>query len=149
MIKEKLTADLKSAMQERDTIRKNTIQSIRAEILNWEKDLKNQGKEITDQIIESIILKEVKKRKDALDQFDKAERFDLCEQTRNELYTLEEYLPKQLSREEIESIVKAIIDDCECANIGTVMKLAKEKIGNQASGKDISDVVKELLNRKE
>lgn len=144
-LKERLLADLKSAMQEKDTIRKNTIQGIRAEILNWEKDVKNLGKEVTDEVVETLIQKEVKKRKDALDQFDKAGRFDLCEQTRTELYTLEEYLPKQLARDEIEAIVKEIIDDCECINMGTIMKLSKEKIGNQASGKDISDVVKELL----
>lgn len=146
MLKEKLMSDLKESMSNKDTIRKNTIQSIRAEILNWEKDSKNIGKDTTDDTIISIIQKEVKKRKDALEQFQKAERNDLCEISQIEIQTLESYLPAQLSDEELKSKVQTIIDNSEVKAIGPIMKAAKEQIGSQADGKRIVDIVKQLIN---
>lgn len=145
MLKEKLLNDLKEAMKDKNLIRKNTIQMIRAAVLQIEKD---KGIEVDDEQIVDIIAKESKKRKDAEADFVKSGREDLVNQNREELAILSEYLPKQLSVEEVEKIVKEIIEDIGATSIkemGVVMKTSKEKIGVAADGKTISEVVKKLL----
>lgn len=145
MLKEKLMEDLKSAMKEKDEIKKNTVQMVRAGILQIEKD---KGIEVEDNQIIDIIAKEVKKRKDAAVDFEKGGREDLVEKNNKEIEILSAYLPKQLSREEIEAIVKDVITEVNATTIkdmGKVMKSAKEKIGAAADGKTINEVVKSLL----
>lgn len=145
MLKEKLLEDLKSAMRDKNEIRKNTVQMVRAAILQIEKD---KAIEVDDNQIIDIIAKEVKKRKDAAVDFEKSERNDLIEKNNEEIEILTKYLPKQLSREEIAQIVKEVISSCGATSIkemGIVMKGAKEKIGASADGKTINEVVKELL----
>lgn len=145
MLKEKLMEDLKSAMKEKDEIKKNTVQMVRAGILQIEKD---KGIEVEDNQIIDIIAKEVKKRKDAAIDFEKGGREDLVEKNNKEMEILSAYLPKQLSREEIEAIVKEVIAEVNATTIkdmGKVMKSAKEKIGAAADGKTINEVVKYLL----
>ncbi len=145
MLKEKLLEDLKSAMKDKNEIRKNTVQMVRAAILQIEKDKNIQVED--NQIIE-IIAKESKKRKDSLEDYKKADRQDIIEQVEQEIAILAEYLPKQLSKEEITTIVADIIKKVEATSIkdmGKVMKEAKEQIGAAADGKTINEVVKELL----
>ena len=96
MLKEKLMEDLKESMKNKDTVRKNTVQMVRAAILQIEKD---KGIEVEDDKIIDIIAKEVKTKKDALKDFEKAERQDLIDLTNREIEILQEYLPKQLSRD--------------------------------------------------
>lgn len=145
MIKEKLLNDLKEAMKDKNLIRKNTIQMVRAAVLQVEKD---KQIELTDEQVIEIIAKESKKRKDAEDEFEKSGREDLIKQNKEEMEILAEYLPKQLSVEEVEAIVKTVIEETSATSMkdmGTVMKSAKEKIGASADGKTISDAVKKLL----
>ena len=145
MIKEKLLNDLKESMKDKNLIRKNTIQMVRAAVLQVEKD---KQIELTDEQVIEIIAKESKKRKDAEAEFEKSGREDLIKQNKEEMEILAEYLPKQLSVEEVEKIVKTVIEETGATNMkdmGTVMKTAKEKIGASADGKTISDVVKKLL----
>lgn len=146
MLKEKLLNDLKEAMKEKNLIRKNTIQMVRAAILQIEKD---KGIEVTDEQIIEIIAKESKKRKDATVDFEKSGREDLIKQNNEEIEILSTYLPKQLSTQEIETIVKEIIQSSGATSMkdmGIVMKTAKERIGAAADGKTISDAVKKLLS---
>ena len=145
MLKEKLLEDLKVSMRDKNVIRKNTVQMIRAAILQIEKDT---GSVVDDAKIVDIIAKEMKKKKDAMADFEKAARQDLIDQTNEEMKVLEEYLPKQLSKEEIKEIVSKIISDIGATSIkdmGIVMKEAKALIGAGADGKTINEVVKELL----
>lgn len=145
MLKEKLLEDLKMSMKEKNEVRKNAVQMVRAAILQVEKD---NGVTLEDEKIIQIIAKEVKKRKDSLDDYIKGGREDIVKQVEEEISILSEYLPKQLSKEEIEKIVKEIIDEVSATSIkdmGKVMKEAKEKIGARADGKAINEVVKELL----
>ena len=145
MLKEELLQDLKDAMKEKDTIKKDTVQMVRAAILQIEKD---KGIEVTDDKIVEIIAKEVKVKKDAIVEFEKGGRQDLVEQTNQEIKVLTKYLPKQLSKEEIKEEVKQIIDNIGATSMkdmGAVMKEAKTKIGAGADGKTINEVVKELL----
>ena len=145
MLKEKLLEDLKNCMKEKNVVRKNVIQMVRAAILQVEKD-----KQITldDNQIIDIIAKESKKRKDALADYEKSGREDLINEIKEEIKILAEYLPKQLSVEEVEAIVKEVIDEVGATSMkdmGKVMKAAKEKIGAASDGKTINEVVKNCL----
>lgn len=146
MLKEKLLEDLKNCMKEKNVVRKNVIQMVRAAILQVEKD-----KHITleDEQIIDIIAKESKKRKDSLTDYEKSGREDLINEIKEEIAILAEYLPKQLSIEEVETIVKAVISEVGATSMkdmGKVMKSAKEKIGPASDGKTINEVVKKLLS---
>ena len=146
MLKEQLLNDLKSAMKDKDDVKKNTVQMVRAAILQVEKD---RAIELDDAQIIDIIAKEAKKRKDAAVEFEKSGREDLISQNNKELEVLTSYLPKQLSKEEITEIVRNIIARVGATSMkemGIVMKAAKEEIGAAADGKTINEVVKELLN---
>ena len=145
MLKEKLMEDLKNAMKNKDEIRKNTVQMVRAGILQIEKD---KGIQVEDDKILEIIEKEVKTKKDALKDFEKAERKDLIDQTNKEIEVLQEYLPKQLTREEIKIELEKIIKQLGAStakDMGTIMKEAKTKFGASADGKTINEVAKEIL----
>ena len=145
MLKEKLMEDLKESMKNKDVIRKNTVQMLRAAILQIEKD---KGIEVEDNKILEIIAKEVKTKKDAVKDFEKAERQDLIEQTNQEIAILQEYLPKQLSKEEIKVELEKIIAEIGATSMkdmGEIMKAAKAKMGASADGKTINEVAKEIM----
>ena len=145
MLKERLLNDLKESMKNKNLIRKNTIQMIRAAILQVEKD---KQIELTEEQVVEIIAKETKKRKDAQIEFEKSGREDLINQNNEEIAILSEYLPKQLSEEEIEIIVKKVIEETGATtmkDMGIVMKKSKEQIGATADGKTVSEIVKKLL----
>ena len=145
MLKEKLMEDLKESMKNKDVVRKNTVQMVRAAILQIEKD---KGIEVEDDKILEIIAKEVKTKKDALKDFERAERQDLIDLTNQEIAILQEYLPKQLSREEIKVELEKIIAEIGATSMkdmGAIMKEAKAKMGASAEGKTINEVAKEIM----
>lgn len=147
MLKERLLEDLKNSMKEKNVVRKNVIQMIRAAILQKEKD---GGIELNDDEIMKIIAKEAKTRKDSLPDYEKSGREDLISEIKEEISIIEEYLPKQLSKEEIIPIIEEIIKEANAnsmKDMGKVMGKAKEKLGVSADGKIISECVKELLNK--
>ncbi len=146
MLKEKLLQDLKESMKEKNVIRKNVVQMVRAAILQVEKD---KQIEVTDEQIVEIIAKEAKKRKDSIADYEKSGRQDLLDQIKQEIAILEEYLPEQLSEQEIEEKVKAIITNLGASSMkdmGKVMKTAKEELGASADGKTINEIAKKLLS---
>ena len=144
MLKEKLLEDLKDAMKTKN-VNKNAVQMVRTAILQIEKD---KGIEVSDEQILGIVAKEVKTRKDAIAEYEQANREDLIEKTNEEIKALEEYLPKQLTDEELVAEVKKVIEKLNATSMkdmGPVMKEAKATIGAQADGKRINEVVKSLL----
>ena len=145
MLKEKLLEDLKDAMKTKNVNKKNAVQMVRTAILQIEKD---KGIEVSDEQILGIVAKEVKTRKDAIAEYEQANREDLIEQANEEIKALEEYLPKQLTDEELVAEVKKVIEKLNATSMkdmGPVMKEAKATIGAQADGKRINEVVKSLL----
>ena len=145
MLKEKLMDDLKNSMKNKNEIRKNTVQMVRAAILQIEKD---KGIQVEDDKILEIIAKEVKTKKDALKDFEKAQRQDLIDQTNKEIEILQEYLPKQLTKEEIKEKLEKIISDLGATSMkdmGAIMKEAKAQMGASADGKTINEVAKEIM----
>lgn len=145
MLKEKLLEDLKDAMKTKNVNKKNAVQMVRTAILQIEKD---KGIEVSDEQILGIVAKEVKTRKDAIAEYEQANREDLIEKANEEIKALEEYLPKQLTDEELVAEVKKVIEKLNATSMkdmGPVMKEAKATIGAQADGKRINEVVKNLL----
>ena len=135
MLKEKLLEDLKDAMKTKNVNKKNAVQMVRTAILQIEKD---KGIEVSDEQILGIVAKEVKTRKDAIAEYEQANREDLIEKANEEIKALEEYLPKQLTDEELVAEVKKVIEKLNATSMkdmGPVMKEAKATIGAQADGK--------------
>lgn len=146
LLKDRLNEDLKTAMKEKNNIKKNTIQLLRASILQEEV---NSRESLTNDQVQDIIMKEKKKRIDALSQFEKAKRKDLVEQTQKELLYINTYLPQPASEYEINNVIEETIKELNATQkeMGMVIKQVREKLKNRADGKTISDKVKEKLNK--
>lgn len=145
-MKEKLLLELKDAMKNKDELKKNTISMLRAAILQIEKD---EQKLLTDDDILNVVAKEVKKRRESLEEFKKVEREDLIESTQKEIEILAKYLPEQLTQEEIEKLVDEAISNTNATSakdMGNVMKYLRPKTAAKADGKLVSNVVKEKLS---
>ncbi len=145
-MKEQFLQELKEAMREKDEIRKNTITLLRSAILQVEKDTQ---KELGDDEIIGIVAKEVKKRKDAILDYEKAGRDDIISDLNKEIDILSKYLPKQLSKEEIETLVDEAISNVNATSLrdmGKVMQELRPKTNGRADGKLVSEIVKEKLN---
>lgn len=144
-LKNQLLLHLKNTMKNKDIVAKNTIQSLRAAILQYEIDNKQ---ELTDDKIIDIISKEKKKRLDALEQFNKSDRQDLIQQTQKELNVISKYLPQPATQEEIEQTVINTIKELNATqkDFGKVMKEVTAKLKNRTDGKTISGIVKQKLN---
>ena len=144
MLKERLLNDMKESMKNKDTIRKNTIQLVRAAILNKEKD---EQKELTDTEIEQIISKEIKKRNDTIGMLLEHDRETEIGDIQKEQDVLAEYLPKPLTPEELDKVVTKILAEGSFGpkQMGAVIKAVKEEVGTRAEGKMISELVKSKL----
>jgi len=144
-LKEKLLNDLKDAMKARDTVRTDTIQVIRSAILQVEKDKKVT---LGDDEIAEILARELKSRKEALADIEKGGRADAKEKAEREIEIILEYMPKQLSRDELENIVKEAIAETGALSLkdmGKVMKAVMPKVKGRADGSLVNEIVKGLL----
>ena len=145
-LKDKLMDDLKSAMKDKDTVRKNAVQMVRASVLQVEKDNKLT---LDDEGVIEVVAKEVKKRKDVLPEYEKSGRQDLIEELTREIEVLMVYLPQQMSEEEIEALVIDAIAQTEAKSmkdIGKVMAVIMPKTKGKADGKVINNFVKKHLS---
>lgn len=143
-MKSRLMNDLKDAMKNKDSVKKNTIQMIRAQILQTEKD---SQKELSNEDILKIISKQLKQKNEALEQFKKANRQDLIEQTNKEIFVLKEYMPEMVDISEIavKAVEFKVARSYEKKDMGKLIKDLKEFYGIRANGKDIADCVKSIL----
>lgn len=146
MLKERLLQDFKEAMKEKNELKKNTIMMVRAAILQIEKD---SQKEVNDDEILEILSKEIKKRKDSLEDIMKSGREDLIKQVNDEIEVINVYLPEQLSLEELEQIISEVIAEVGATSMkdmGKVMGLAKTKTAGRADNRVINEIVKKKLS---
>ena len=145
-LKERLMADLKTAMKEKDKLRKDVITMVRASVKQKEVD---ERVELEDADIENIISKQLKEKKASLEEFKKGKREELVEKTNDEIEILLEYLPEQLSDEELKEIIKKVIDEnniTSMKDIGLLMKNVMPLVKGKADGKQVNVIAKELLN---
>ena len=145
-IKNRLLLDLKNAMKSKDVVFKNTIQSLRAAILQYEIDKKVDLNNNEDIVID-IINKEKKKRLDTLEQIRNTDRKNLIEQSEKELLIISKYLPEQLTIEQVEQEVEKVITELNATqkDFGKVMKELTTRLKNKTDGKTISNIVKDKL----
>jgi uncharacterized protein len=144
-LKQRLTNDLKSAMKDKDIIKKNVVQMVRAAVLQAEKDQKT---ELDDKGIIEVISRELKKRKSVLPDYEKSGRWELIKDLKFEIDILLAYLPKQLTQEQIEEIVKDVIEKTganSMSDMGKVMKEVMLKVSGQADGKQVNMIVRKML----
>lgn len=145
-LKDRLAQDLKTAMKDKDTVRKNVVQMIRAGVLQIEKD-----KLITldDEGVLEVIAKQLKQRKDSLPDYEKSGRSDLIAELKAEIGFLMEYLPAQLSDEELAVIVKEAVAEVGAVSVkdmGKVMAAVMPKTKGRADGRRINEIAKSLLS---
>lgn len=147
-LKEKLMADFKDAMKAKDEVAKNTISFARAAIKQYEVD---HREELSDDGIIAILSKQVKMRKDALADFEKAGRTDLIESYKAEIEVLNRYLPEQLSDDKIRQIVEETAADLGIENgmqnMGKLMGPVMAKVKGVADGGQVKKLVEEFLKK--
>ncbi|MDR2425793.1 MAG: GatB/YqeY domain-containing protein [Endomicrobium sp.] len=133
--------DLKNYMRTKDMISLNTVRGILNEInIREMKNIK-----INDEEIFRVLRSEVKKRKESIDNFEKAGRQDLIDKELKELKVIEQYLPAELSDEQLLAKVKEAADASDDKSFGVVMKAAIAAVNGQADGKRVSTTVKKVL----
>jgi uncharacterized protein len=140
-IQERLSEDMKTAMKSKDAFRLQVIRMVRASIKNAEIDLRRP---LEDAEAQEIVQKEIKQRKDAQSEFQKAGRTDLVEQAEAELQVLAGYMPQQLSEEEISAVVDAAIAQVGAsskADMGKVMSAVLPHVKGRADGKQVNQLV--------
>lgn len=146
-VREKLMADMKDAMRTKDQVRLEAIRFLQAAIKNREIEVRPNA--ITADDVLAVIKKMVKQRKESIEQYQTAGRQDLVDKEASELKILENYLPAQMSREQIEAVVTAVIAETKAASIkdmGTVMKAVVAKTAGAADNKIVSEVIKSKLS---
>ena len=146
-LEERINQDLKEAMKAKDQAALRGIRAIKAAIL-LEKT-SGAKHEISNEVEMKIVQKLIKQRKDSLDIYQKQNREDLAQTEREEIEVIKQYLPKQLTREELRVEIKKVIDELGASSIqdmGKVMGTASKKLAGKADGKTMSGIVRELLN---
>ncbi len=142
----RINKDLKKAMKEKDAVRLSCLRMLKTAIKRLQVE---KARELKDDEIVGIIQSLIKKGKEAVEDFKKGGRNDLAEKEEKEIGIFYEYLPKQLTFQEMEKIVQEVISELKATSIkdlGKVMKKAMAKIGGRAQGKDVSEVAKRLLS---
>jgi len=144
-LKERLLEDLKNAMKDKDIVKKNAVQMARAAVLQYEKD---NLVTLDDDGVLDIIAKEVKKRRDVLPEYEKSGREELINELKAEIDVLMQYLPPQLTEEELEEIVKQAVSEVNATSMkdmGKVMQAVMPKVKGRADGKAVNEMVKKIL----
>lgn len=143
-MKNRLNEDLKSAMKNKETLRLDTIRLVKKYILDLEKSVGHIG-DATDTEVLKIINKLVKQSKDAAEQYKSAGRTDLYDLEIKQIAVLEDYLPKQLSEDEISIEIDKVMEETGSTNIGVLMKELNTRLAGRADGKTISRILKTKL----
>ena len=145
-LQERLTEDFKAAMKAHDEVKKNTLSFARAAIKQVEVDTR---KEVEDADVLAILKKQVKMRKDALADFEKAGRTDLLDSYKAEIEILEAYLPEQMSEEQIRKLVTETAAEVGVEggkqNMGKLMKSVMPKVKGLADGNTVRKIIEEFL----
>ncbi|MEJ6570531.1 MAG: GatB/YqeY domain-containing protein [Akkermansiaceae bacterium] len=144
-----ITADMKTAMRDRNKVALNTIRALKSAVTNAAIEKSGAGTELPENEVINIVRKQIKQRQDSIEQFEKAGRAELADNEKAEIAILENYLPTPLTDEEIVAAVEASIAEIGAESkkdMGQVMKLLQEKTGGKADGKKLSQEVMKRLS---
>lgn len=145
-MKDQIADDLKDAMRAGDDVRRRTLRSLRAALVNAEKE--GSGA-VSDQDQLKLLQKAAKQRRESIEQFEEAGREDLAEKEREELKVINEYLPEKLSDDELRDELESIIDEVgarSMADMGPVMGQAMNRLRGRADGNRVREMVQSLLS---
>ena len=149
-LKDRISEDIKSAMKAKDKIRLETVRSIKKVLLEKEVSLRPQGQESLTETQEiEVLSQQAKQRRDSIEQYSQAGRDDLAEKEAQELAIIEEYLPGQLSEEEVGAVVDEVIAQTGATSVkdmGKVMGPVMQQLKGRADGQKIQAIVKEKLS---
>jgi Uncharacterized conserved protein len=143
---ERLSQEIKSAMLSKDADRLSALRMLKSSVGYAQIERKTEN--LTEPDFVAVVQKEVKKRRDSIEQFEKGGRPELAEKEKKEITVLETFLPKALSPEELEQLVKATIQEVGATSkkeMGPVIKAVQAKAAGRAEGKTISALVGKLL----
>ena len=146
MLVEKLKKDMIEAMKNKDKEKLTVIRMVKAAL---DKERIDKKAEVNDDLLIDVVNKQVKMRNDSLEEFKKANRADLIKQTEEELEILKDYLPEQLSEEEVIAIIEEVINEVNAETIkdmGKVMKEVTPKVKGKADMKTVNEIVRSKLN---
>ena len=148
MLYEKISKDMIESMKAGNKEKVSTLRLLKSAIDKYLIDNKMERHETTDETVIEVVSKQVKTLKESIVEFEKGNRQDLIDSANKEIEVLSEFLPEQLSSEELNKIIDEVFDHVKptsMKDMGNVMREAKAKIGAGADGKTINEVVKELL----
>ena len=143
---EKFKSDLITAMKEKDKVKLNTLRGVKGAM---QLEVINNKKEENDDLLLTVINKQIKMRNDSIEEFKKGGREDLVESYEKEIAILKEYMPEMLSEEEIDNIIDEAIKTTGASDVkqmGLVMKEVSPKVKNRCDMKEVSNKIRERLN---
>ena len=145
-LQQRVNDELKSSMLARQAVRTGTLRMLKSALGYAQIEKKTET--LSDADVMAMIQREAKKRRDSIDEFEKAGRTEMAANEKAELEVLTEYLPKALSAEELESLIREVIIEVGATSkkdMGAVMKVAQSKVDGRADGKSVSALVSRLL----
>ena len=148
-ILKKINEDLITSMKSKDELKTTTLRMIKSAAKNAEIAKRGKG-DLTEEDIMGVLSTMVKQRKESAEQYEKANRKDLADKENTEISILQEYLPKQLTTEELDAIIKSTIQETGVAGMKEIGKLMKElmpKVKGKADGKLVNHLIKEILEK--
>lgn len=147
-LKKQIEADLKIALLGGDRFASETLRGLKASILDEEVASGKREEGLADEVIERIVVREVKKRNESASIYQANDRLDLAEAEKKEIDVISKYLPSQMSQDELAGVVRAKISELGTTSpkdIGRVIGAIKKELGNKADGTMLATIVKEQL----
>jgi len=148
LLKKQIIIDLKKAMKENDSLRRDTLRMLDSMIKNAEIEKRKKEEGLTDEEIQELVTKAIKQRRDASIQYETGGRNDLAQKEKDEMGILSGYMPEQMNEDEIRKIVKEIILEAKASSaldIGKVMGLIMGKLKGKADGQLVKKIVSKEL----
>lgn len=147
-LKDRISEDLKTAMKSGDKLRLETLRTLRAALMEREIEKRGGGPGMTPDDEVGVLTSAAKKRKESIESFAKGGRQDLVDQETKELEIIREYLPKQLTPEEVEQVITAIMAETgssTAADFGKVMPAVMKELKGKVDGRLVQELVKKKL----
>ena len=145
-LQEKIVDDLKNSMKAKDEVRTSCLRMLKTALKNKQVE---KGRELEEEEMHAVISSMVRKSNEAVREFTNGGREDLAQKEEKEINIYYEYLPQQLTPEEIEKTVKDVVSELAAESpkdLGKVMKLAMSRMAGQAQGKEVNEIARKLLS---
>lgn len=149
-LKDQISEEIKAAMKAKDKVRLEAVRGIKKVLIEKESEVKGKGQEaLTPEQELEVLMQQAKQRRDSIEQYTQAGREDMAESEKAELAVIEEFLPQQLSDDEIAAIIDEVIAEVKASSpkdMGKVMGPAMQRLKGQADGKKVQELVKTKLS---